>query len=567
MQHGRALQRRDADPAATDSTLFSVSSSANNKAAAPLSRAGSDSRSQNQNKKKSLRRRFKLRGFNNILQRGRRKRTLSEIQLRKKVKKSAEKEDWYRVRKLIANYEFSDIHEATMSKRGSFNPKVPVQEEPPRPAAARRPSYGSRNGEHRSFTGGESAAAAAVIKAAMLEESSGSYNEKESGSSADSSPVIGENILHDICRFHPPLDVLETLLTALRHQRGSTFGTDDQGRTPLHLAAASGAAPQIIDALVRADPTPASIGDIDGRSPLHLAMKYLVNKQLDPVLHIGREAGKNQIQEIILSPEESMEQTFQIVQTLKDAMLTYPGKIDFKDKDRTGYSPLDYAIDGSITQEGLIQTLIRRREPRCCRSSHRAHGIPSTQNFYHRGFAACGPSVYSAQSRSSGTGDLDIDILEQLEQDEIKACSRRIEKIKAKQQEECVNYALFDVFGIEAQLLSPDATEAAATPVVTKPVEDIEPLHKAAYDQQAAPVMEDHDIYNQHLQDYFDDMDDFEEHCDEDGFDIFEDPDLAEGSGNDHAPLCGNTNLPAEIVFFEEDDCVSMMSGVTVPVI
>lgn len=567
--------------AITDSTRFSVASSANNNAAlsSQSSRAGCNN-DRSQKKKKRLR--FNLGGLNTILKRGR-KRTLSETQLRKKVKKSAEKGDWNRVRKLIANYEFS----AAMPKGGSLNPEVPSQEKP-----GRRPSYGSRTGERRSFTGGESAAAAAVIKAAMLDESSGSNCDQPS--SSKSLPGIGDNILHDVCCFHPPLDVLETLLTALWYRSGSTFSTDEQGRTPLHIAAASGAAPPIIEALVRADPSPASTGDKDRRSPLHLAMRYLVN----------------QTQEIRLSPEDAMEQTFKTVQILKDAMLTYPGKIDFKDKDRTGFSPLDYAIDGNITKvsahaSDLIETLIRRRKPRCHRSLHRVHGIPTLQGDFNRGFDACGRIVYS---ESSGTGDLDIDILEQLEHDEIKACSRRIEKIKAKRPKECINNTLYDVFGIQEQLFNHDATAEAILSVVTKTAGKTKPLHNGqadlqgatrientevkhqnectndapfkepsieenksqdtpAHDQQAAPVMADGDIYNQHLLDYFDNMEDFDQYCD-DEFDIFDDPEQVPAEEEIDVSLWVQEEkavFPTAISFHQDDDCVSVMSGVTVP--
>lgn len=579
--NGRALHRQNTDPAVTCSTMFSVVSSSNNHTnthTAPTSGAGGDTSNNNssniKNKKKSRRSRcFKISGLTNILKRASKKRPLSETQLRRKVKKSAERGDWDYVRKLITNYEFSDIPEA-MPKRGSFNPhaQVPIQEELSVGSGTnRRPSYGSRTGgERRSFTGKESAAAAAVIKAAMLEEEEGSSSNEPP--SAENRPDIGENILHDVCRFHPPLDVLETLLAALRHRRGSTFGTDDMGRTPLHLAANWGASYNIIDMLVRADPTPTTMGDNDRRSPLHLVMKHLVFHQLNPALqhhHHGR-GSKLQAQERILSPEEMTEQAFQIVQALKNAMLTYPGKIDFKDEDSSGYSPLDYAIDGNITKEGFIQTLIRRKEPRCAarrRSSPHGASTMLQRVSFNRG-SACGRSIYSSQS--SVTGEQDYDILEQLEQDEVEARIHRIEKIKAKQPKEHMNHALFDVFGIEEQ-------SKGSLPIVTTKTDEekVSPSKqlKSAEDDKSPENQEDDDaIYNQHLEAYLDDyMDDFEgdleEQCDEEGFDIFADPDLVPHPPEESSIIEGNTGHPiTEIEFAEDEDCVSIVSEVTVPV-
>lgn len=59
-------------------------------------------------------------------------------------------------------------------------------------------------------------------------------------------------------------------------KRGSTCGRDENGMTPLHVAM-SGASSGVIDALTRtrADRLAATMGDVNHRSPLHLAVKYL----------------------------------------------------------------------------------------------------------------------------------------------------------------------------------------------------------------------------------------------------------------------------------------------------
>ena len=375
----------------TDSTLFSAATTA--------SHTGEQQQGANRKKNRRGTRRqaitSHLSNFHSILKRtATRKRHISETNLRRKVKKYAERSDWDAVRKLINGYVFSDIPPEALtstvlpppsslqqdaSSLFSSPATLPIHQEevilpvpPPPPQSAsssggsagpqqRRPSYGSLNGSRRSFTGGESAAASAAIKAA-LEESSDSNNmnhhddvllcPSSSNNNAVNNGNFGENILHDVCSCHPPLDVVETLLTALRQNRkGCTVSTDEQGNTPLHLAVMSGSSSKVVDALVRADPTPASMGNIDNCSPLHLAMKFLVDVRLGlPATapkhhHHGKHV---QIKEQVLSPREAMEQTYQIVRILKDAMLTYPGKIDFKDEDASGYSPLDYAIEGIL---------------------------------------------------------------------------------------------------------------------------------------------------------------------------------------------------------------------------
>ncbi|KAL9178560.1 hypothetical protein ACHAXT_001898 [Thalassiosira profunda] len=565
-------QRRDT-PEFTDSTLFSVPSSAASPAAGGTTGTTS-SGSKRKGKKKS-----KLASLGAILRRGRKK-SLSEAQLRKRLRRAAERGDWDVARKLIAEHEFSAVPEA-MPKRGSFNADVIPEEPPPTCATThRRPSYGSRGGDsvgrRRSFTGKESAAAAAVIKAALFEEgnSHGGSGENDlvEGSAEKQRPDIGENVLHDLCHFRPPLDVLELLLAGLRNRIGSTYGTDDMGRTPLHVAAGSGASPEAIDALVRADPSPASIGDADSRTPLHLAVRCLVH----PPLLQGNNA-KHLSQETP-SPEETIEQTLRIVRTLKEAMLTYPGRIDFKAEDATGYSPLDYALDGSYLKhftddntrhQELLQALIRRKEPRCRRSRPRGITMRSSR------------SVHSAAS--SVTEDQDLEILLQLEREEVDARRRRLDKMKAKRKKERMSDALFDVFGIEEQHDGagvPAHTGGGASAASPPPQDNIgggaiqSPGILSA--PQSPPGTTDEDQYHRHLEayldGYFDDDDfgglDLEE--DHGSFDIFEDPSEAKYRDREGVPE-PETELDVvqppvfEIRVDEAEDDQSIVSEVTVP--
>eukprot|EP00986_Skeletonema_menzelii_P015616 scaffold12237_cov208-Skeletonema_menzelii.AAC.3 len=202
----------------------------------------------------------------------RRRKTISENNLRKQLTKYAERGDWDDVKKLLSNYDFAAIPMPTINGADSSNSSHEAKSSSAG-AAGRRPSYGSRNSFARNS---ESAAAAAAIKAALFDEGSSA----SAAPSSDSHSDVGENVLHDMCRCKPPLDVFETLLISLRHRRAYTSGKDHMGRTPLHVAAACGASPDIIEALALADPSPASIGDLDRRTPLHIAVRNLAyNRQ------------------------------------------------------------------------------------------------------------------------------------------------------------------------------------------------------------------------------------------------------------------------------------------------
>lgn len=52
---------------------------------------------------------------------------------------------------------------------------------------------------------------------------------------------------------------------------GALAGEDCMGRTPLHVAAGSGASTDVIKLLVANYPTACAIQDVEGRSPLHFA--------------------------------------------------------------------------------------------------------------------------------------------------------------------------------------------------------------------------------------------------------------------------------------------------------
>jgi len=591
----------------TDSTLFSSAASA----IWPTYRSAKNRRNtSSQQKKKKDKRRLHVNlnkvALPNIQLSSSRRDAQSEIQLRKKVKRSAERGDWDAVQKLITGYHFSDT--PVSYKKGNNNTPPPIQEETTPQAAAvdgsatsRRPSYGGSREQRRSFTGsftgGESAAAAAVIQASILEESSDDKPPQHEALDTPCPPVmdrpdIGENILHDVCQYHPPLVVIESLLASLKHRKGLCIGTDGDGCTPLHLAVCSGSKPEVIDALIRADPAPASMGDFANRSPLHLAMRYLVNIGKDEPQHYCQHSRNHHvhIQEETRPPQDAEKETYQIVLILKDAMMTYPGKIDFKDEDKSGYSPLDYAIEGNMTNKALIQKLARRRAIINTRRS------VSKQNSSRvkRSSGSCGRSVLTY---SSNTEAQDINVLHQLEQDEIEARRLRLRKMKSKSEKVSEDEGeLFDIFGIDPAQRSKGEV-ADLSPCIPQESSAVpqeqggDTTSILSPDQELPPQeLNDSAIYNKHLQAYMEDYMDgygFEEDLldqnpSDSSFDIFQDPELVADAQrtideyhgrrnvndfNEAQVLLNGEILPNEIGFLptQDDECVSVFSEVTVP--
>ena len=478
---------------------------------------------------------------------GNRRKPISETRFREKLIKRAEKGDWGGVRKLISNFDFSNIPEPLLpsSKIQNINSNVQIIEEGHEPSQ-RRPSYGSRSGERLSFTGKESAAAAAAIKAALLEESSTSSSEKLN---------IGENVLHDICRYDPPLDVMETLLLSLRCRRGTTYGTDDSGRTPLHVAAAFGANPQVIDALARVDPVPASMGDNNGRSPLHIAVRFLAyGTATDDDALEGTEQARFLLRRNSRHDGQSKEQRFtrsvKTILSLKEAMVTYPGKVDFKDADNSGFAPVDYAIDGDITDDYLLHCLLTRKHTSRKRRSMTSVASADTQMTSNLGKSCPRQQISGISSVSSDVQDMDV--LHALEQEEIRERRKRLEKMPRRKKP--IKEVLFDVFGIDAHfecgpsdnhpstgecinITSDRGTEKSPGAGVTTPKSMRRSSEQSSSSKLKVQVdendngcrsMTDSAIYNHHLQAYLNDFaggDGLEFYDDDDDdFDIHIDP-------------------------------------------
>eukprot|EP00573_Skeletonema_grethae_P007721 CAMPEP_0201693824 /NCGR_PEP_ID=MMETSP0578-20130828/6290_1 /ASSEMBLY_ACC=CAM_ASM_000663 /TAXON_ID=267565 /ORGANISM="Skeletonema grethea, Strain CCMP 1804" /LENGTH=442 /DNA_ID=CAMNT_0048179415 /DNA_START=391 /DNA_END=1715 /DNA_ORIENTATION=- len=363
-----------------------------------------------------------------------------------------------------------------------------------------------------------------------------------------------------------PLDVLETLLVSLRHRKGYTPGKDGMGRTPLHVAAACGASPDVIEALAMADPSPASEGDNDGSTPLHIAVRYFA---------YNREEENHSPEEIepLASPPPSVQQVQPLdeeergqfaakILILKEIMMAYPGKVDFKEEDKMGYSPLDYAIDGNITDESILHCLLRRKGLTTSkRHSDGSLATKVTQNLSKPHKRSQG------YSDTSSTCSQDFEVLLRLEEEEIAARREKVERMRSRHQKVKIQSTLFDMFGIDQELLGreppcveqegnegeavadepPKQQPAEKAEKATAPPQERRPGRRSSKKMRSfrshltsssskkllkrdsetnQKSMTSEDIYNAHLDAYLDGLadDNLEFRADDDSFDIFHDP-------------------------------------------
>lgn len=85
---------------------------------------------------------------------------------------------------------------------------------------------------------------------------------------SNSPDFYGMSFLHACLRFDPPAGIMKILIELCPD---SPKARDCMNRTPLHVAAGTGANVMIIELLIQAYPDACQIQDVDGRSPLHMA--------------------------------------------------------------------------------------------------------------------------------------------------------------------------------------------------------------------------------------------------------------------------------------------------------
>jgi len=109
-----------------------------------------------------------------------------------------------------------------------------------------------------------------------------------------------DNMLHQICRHHPPytvvilvLSIFPTMVTELNHQ----------GRTPLHIAAAYGASLKVVSLIYSTYPEAALIRDAKaGKTPLHLHLWYCSNEKICDPGYLFRQGSEDDKVQLVRGP-------------------------------------------------------------------------------------------------------------------------------------------------------------------------------------------------------------------------------------------------------------------------
>mmetsp|Transcript_4095 Transcript_4095/g.4745 ORF Transcript_4095/g.4745 Transcript_4095/m.4745 type:complete len:299 (-) Transcript_4095:216-1112(-) len=159
-----------------------------------------------------------------------------------------------------------------------------------------------------------------------------------------------ENLLHRVCRFHPPEDILRMLYAC---NPKSIQQPDGQGQYPIHKACQYGASLRVILFLLKSCRLAASAQDESGKTPLHLLSEYYPqNYDLD-------------------DPEE-IPVTVAMVEIVKILCLAAPDIVNLEDKD--GESALEIALECNAPLK-VIKELQRASEKdwKLRRSVHSRH--------------------------------------------------------------------------------------------------------------------------------------------------------------------------------------------------
>jgi len=92
----------------------------------------------------------------------------------------------------------------------------------------------------------------------------------------------GDNLLHMVCRFHPPVSVVRMVLRQ-REPLLAVQEVNSQGQIPLHVAAASGASYKVVHLLLEQSMCTVMAQDSAGNTPLHLHFLHCCGQKVcDP---------------------------------------------------------------------------------------------------------------------------------------------------------------------------------------------------------------------------------------------------------------------------------------------
>ena len=132
-------------------------------------------------------------------------------------------------------------------------------------------------------------------------------------------------VLHFVCRFHPPLDVVQKIVESFPEY---IDGIDRDSRLPLHIATRWGASSLVIKFLLQLSPNAEAVQDYLGKTPLILACQSYRRNFVPSI-----EDDKNSY------PSTLKKSMLQIVQALYK---TAPEVVSLEDED--GATALEYAI-------------------------------------------------------------------------------------------------------------------------------------------------------------------------------------------------------------------------------
>lgn len=138
------------------------------------------------------------------------------------------------------------------------------------------------------------------------------------------SPNRKESILHEVCRYRPPLKVLRKLIAMYP---ALVDAINFQGRLPLHIATENGASFDVILCLCRCNPTTAGLQDLLGKTPLHLLFEESSSRYEE-----------NTFDDIVFGAYVNNE----ILRIVEILVLSSPETVNLEDI--TGMSALEYAL-------------------------------------------------------------------------------------------------------------------------------------------------------------------------------------------------------------------------------
>jgi len=149
----------------------------------------------------------------------------------------------------------------------------------------------------------------------------------------------GLNILHSVCRFQPPEELVEFIL---QQRPNLAHEADCWGCYPLHYAARHGSRSAVVKALLAENPSAAMHADKEGRLPLHHACRPREWVDVSEQMFQGEE------QEIY-----EMQPGSAVIMAICDVA---PESTNVEDRD--GYNALELAIEFDLSEK-ICETLMK----------------------------------------------------------------------------------------------------------------------------------------------------------------------------------------------------------------